>query len=147
MLRLVMRTYLHWCRPVSVHLSVLVVVTLELQLQIRPAGGDTTQTIRDRLGGVIKHSSFVFPHLVLFKITQEEVCCSEFTLKPHNMLQRKITTKDTFCWQFCWLNTRWCWKSSIFQGVYSNWSIFWTWRFKLSIFHSSKTLFCFCFFY
>lgn len=59
-------SYLYRGGPVCVHLSVLMVVTLKLQLQIRPAGGDTTQTIVKRLGGVNKHSSFVFPHMVFF---------------------------------------------------------------------------------
>lgn len=36
-------THLHGGGPVGVHLSVLVVVTLELQLQIWSAGGDTAQ--------------------------------------------------------------------------------------------------------
>lgn len=51
-------------------------VTLELQLQIRSAGGDTTQLSwwwwwwwwwsGDRLGGVIKHSSIVFLPICVF---------------------------------------------------------------------------------
>lgn len=55
--------YLHRGRPVGVHLSVLMVVTLKLQLQVGPAGGDITHIVMRRLGGVIKHSSLVFPHV------------------------------------------------------------------------------------
>lgn len=36
--------YLNRGGPVSVHLPVFVVVTLKLQLQVRPAGGDITQS-------------------------------------------------------------------------------------------------------
>lgn len=60
------------------------VVTLELQLQVGPAGGDTAHVLIRRLGGVIKHSSLVF----LIKHTQ--VFHPEFTLKPNGTLQRKV---------------------------------------------------------
>ena len=44
-------TDLHRGRPVGVHLPVLVVVTLELQLQVRPAWGGWTLRVRGRRVG------------------------------------------------------------------------------------------------
>lgn len=64
-------TYLHRSWPVRVHLSVLVVVTLKLQLQVRSAGGDKAHLVRERQGGVIKHSSDVFSSFAVYHYVRD----------------------------------------------------------------------------
>lgn len=84
--------YLNRGGPVSVHLPVFVVVTLKLQLQVRPAGGDITQSRGDWVG-LSNIPRLFFPSSGVFLVSQEkdgQRCFSVNSDWKYMMMQKEV---------------------------------------------------------
>lgn len=84
--------YLNGGGPVSVHLPVFVVVTLKLQLQVGPAGGDITQSWGDWVG-LSNIPRLFFPSSGVFLVSQEkdgQRCFSANSDWKYMMMQKEV---------------------------------------------------------